>query len=418
MKALHQKKAEIQLKAKALYKEYNSSATLCMATGTGKSKIGVDEAVETFQEKSDANVLIVVPTTKLKEKNWPNEFKDWGHDYLIPLVKRACYKSINKIENEVFDLVIFDESHHITENNSVFLENNVIKKKLSLTATPPVDREKKVLFYKYFPVAFEYTLAQAMEDGIISPYSIKVIETCLSHENNILVETRNKKFKTSEIKQYEYLSSKVEEIKINENKRKQEFLKTRACLINDVSLDDEKKEMEICLLDANNEKEIKKYEGAFKMAILKRMHFIYGCSGKTSIAKKIKERHLDGTRHLMFCSNIRQAEELSKHTFHSESKNDQHYTDFCNKKINELASVRALNEGENIADIDQILVTQMNSKGLMLIQQVGRAIRLRERHRAVVWVIVISGTVDEDWARESLSQHDPSIIEYLTDEDL
>ena len=79
-------------------------------------------------------------------------------------------------------------------------------------------------------------------------------------------------------------------------------------------------------------------------------------------------------------------------------------------QINYLGAVQALNEGEHIPDMDQILIVQINSRELNLIQRIGRTIRFRENHTAKIIILVASGTADEKWYRSATSNLNKSRI--------
>ena len=54
--------------------------------------------------------LIVVPTEKLRDNNWKDEFNKWNQTELYNNnVETMCYASINKVDSQVYDVVIFDE---------------------------------------------------------------------------------------------------------------------------------------------------------------------------------------------------------------------------------------------------------------------------------------------------------------------
>src|SRR5210317_1714301 len=90
------------------------------------------------------SILIVVPTEKLRDVNWKEEFAKWSASYIYENnVERACYVSANKIFNKRYDMVILDEVHNITENNSLFFGQNSAKEVIGLTATMPDNYEKK-----------------------------------------------------------------------------------------------------------------------------------------------------------------------------------------------------------------------------------------------------------------------------------
>ena len=102
-------------------------AIIAMATGSGKSKVILDLIQHPDYSIYNKRVLFVVPTVKLRDNNWKNEFHKWGYDYIYQHIERECYASINKIEGRKYDLVILDELQNITPNNYEFF-NRYVKK--------------------------------------------------------------------------------------------------------------------------------------------------------------------------------------------------------------------------------------------------------------------------------------------------
>lgn len=349
---------KLQLDAKIKWYNSNCKGTVAYATGTGKSKIAVDIVSE---NKDWKNVYLIVPTEKLRDENWKEEFKKWKHLSDYSKIKRLCYASIDKVEDsEEIDLVIADEFHNITEHNSSFFKKNKVKRILALTATPPDDKIKLEIFNKYAPVIATYTIDQGVKDGIIAPYEITVIECRLDDkEKYVKAGTKEKPFYTTEQKHYEYLSKSI------------------------------------LMLQYSKKKEVAKWK------ILERMRFIYNLRSKTELAKKLKDKFLKDKKSLIFCGSINQAEELSPYTFHSKTS-DKNLNKLIKGSINELASVECLNEGVNIPSMEAALIVQLNSKEKDAIQRIGRLLRFREGHLAKIYILVVTNTVDENWAKKAL----------------
>ena len=89
----------------------NGSGILCLATGVGKSKIAIDYCrLLHSQLKKKLKCLLVVPTEKLRDTNWADEFCKWKSKVIYTdCVERTCYASFNKFKNQEYDLVILDK---------------------------------------------------------------------------------------------------------------------------------------------------------------------------------------------------------------------------------------------------------------------------------------------------------------------
>ena len=82
-----------------------------LPTSAGKSRV----AIEFINEKGlKGNILIVVPRLILFD-NWKDEFVKWGYEDTLKQVTFTTYISLAKHCDIHYDLVIFDECHHLSE---------------------------------------------------------------------------------------------------------------------------------------------------------------------------------------------------------------------------------------------------------------------------------------------------------------
>lgn len=354
------------------------SGVLCLATGAGKSKIAIDY-VKLFYEsmKKNFRCLLVVPTEKLRDENWKDEFDKWKAKVIYRTnVERTCYASLNKLKHKEYDLVILDEVHRTTENNSKFFKQNTVHNILGLTATYPKDEIKQLLM-KDLKLDIVYTLSldKAIEEGIVAPYKIKVVELFLDDkEKYIKAGSQAKSFMTTEYGQYQYMTNVIQKIM---------------------------------------------YSGkpAPKWLFLKRMQMIYNLKSKTELAKKIIATLPEDDRTLIFCGSIDQANQLCEHQFHSKT-DDTDFKAFCSEEINKLSCVNALNEGHNIPNVDSAVIVQLNSQELNTVQRIGRCIRYRPGHEAIIYILSVVQTQDEKWVAKALESFDKDNIEYINAKNL
>ena len=369
----HELKSKIQEECLDKARKVNYSMVVA-ATGVGKSKIAVDYAKEIVKENPLAKILIIVPTEKLRDENWKEEFKKWEADGIwANNIDRSCYVSANKYIENNYDLVILDEIHNITPNNALFFSQNVVHKAIGLTATLPSDLEKtEILFNELdFQVVKTISLEQAVELGLVSPYNIKVIEVDLNNKDkDIKAGNKAKPFFQTEYAAYKYLDSTINRMMFSRSP-------------------------------------------ALKFKLLQRMRFIYNLESKTKAAEYLLENVIpEQERTIIFSGGIKQAERLNEHYFHSKT-NDADLNSFKEGEINRLSCVNSLNEGHNIANLDNALVVQLNSKELNLVQRIGRVIRYREGHEATIYILMASNTQDEKWVNKALANFDKSKIEFI-----
>ena len=366
---------KVQAEAVQAIFDNNGVGIIAMATGSGKSKVAIDVA-KIVGELNPMEQALIVPTEKLRDENWREEFSKWGANFLWERTERLCYASASKIKEKEFSVVILDEGHNLTELGSEFFINNKVHNCILLTATPPTDPAKKeILKALHLNVIYHLTLDQAVRLGFVAPYKITVVTVPLNAvDKDVVGGTKKVPFMTTEQKTSEYLNRTVQQ----------------------------------CMFDNTPSGKAR-----MKFAILRRMQFIYKLKSKTAIIKFLLDKVIpEKDRTLIFCGNIAQAEEVSTTFYHSKS-GDKDYNAFKAETLNRLSCVKAINEGHNFPGVDSAIIGQLNSKEKDLIQRIGRIIRYRPGHEAHIWIVVSEGTQDEKWLESALTNLDATKIEYI-----
>ncbi len=354
----------------------NNGGMIAMATGSGKSRVAVELAKHYCNDTRHCDTALLVPTEKLRDENWAEEFTKWDATRLWVETTRLCYASASKVHNKEFALAILDEGHNITELSSEFFLNNNVERTVLLTATPPDDKVKRqILSDLGIPLVYELTLDQAVRLGFVAPYKLTVITVPLdATTKNIPGGTKAKPFMTTEAACYAYHNRKVQQSMFDDTAQGKARL---------------------------------------KFAILGRMQFIYKIPSKTAVVKYLLDRVIpQDDRTIIFCGNIEQAEQVCPTYYHSKSGN-QFYDAFKNESINRLSCVKAVNEGHNFPGVDSAIIGQLNSKEKDLVQRIGRIIRYRPGHEAHIWIVVSEGTQDEKWLEKAVENLNQSKIEYV-----
>ena len=353
----------------------NNGGMIAMATGSGKSRVAV-EVAKYYINSIDKSLSLIVPTEKLRDENWKEEYSKWAADYLWSPTIRLCYASASKIQNKDFELAILDEGHNITELSSEFFSNNKVERTVLLTATPPSDPIKKEILKSLgIKLVYEVTLDQAVRLGFVAPYKITVVSVALDNTTkNIPGGTKLKPFMTTESAAYAYHCKAIQQAmfdKTPSGRKRHQF------------------------------------------AILRRMQFIYKIPSKTEVIKFLLEKVIpQDDRSLIFCGSIEQAEAVCPNRYHSKS-GDKAYNAFKAEEINRLSCVKAINEGHNFPGVDSGIVGQLNSKEKDLVQRIGRLIRYRPGHEAHLYIVVSESTQDEKWLENAVENLDQSKIEYV-----
>jgi len=362
-------KSKLQYEATVAFKEAGGFGSVIVATGGGKSKIAVDLCRELINRLPTASILLAVPTDNLKE-NWMIEFLKWGFTEaeVEKHIRMECYVYLPKIKDEVIDFMIMDEGHNITPNNAEIFKQNLIRSCLLLTATEPNNVIKNALIqnHKLTPV-YKLSLDQAVSLGIVAPFDIVVVNTKLNvTDKTIKGGNKAKPFYQSEASAYAYLS--------------------RMTMVR-----------------------------PSKMTYINRYRFFCALPSKTDAANMLLEHVIPkDLKTLIFCGSIDQAHAVCENSFHSKNKKDDYLNAFKKNEINRLSCVEAINEGQDIDDLDCALILQMNSNELDITQRIGRTIRFRPNHRGTIIVLCVGGTVDESWAKTAMRNFNGANIRVTT----
>lgn len=380
-------KSVVQREAEDAFIRLGSWGCIYAATGVGKSKIPIDILHDYYDQTH--KVLLVVPTEKLRDEGWRDEFKKWECDMIYNnIVESTCYASLANIIGEEYDLVILDEIHNVTDNNSEFFKNNVVKACIGLTATRPKDPTKKAILKQLeLDPVYELGLDEAVKLGITAPYDITIVTMTLDGDKKYLKAgnaAKGTSFLQTEKEKYAFL--------------------TRVC-----------------------------FAAPSKFSFINRMQFIYNLESKKEVAKLILKNVIpEDLKTLIFCGSVDQAIDVCAYRYYSkptapkeENKKtgkktkdyerklakyskaienypkDTDYNLFKNNLINRMSCCEALNEGENIPDIDVEFIIQLNANDKDLLQRMGRSLRVRQGHRGNIIVLCVEGTVDEDWVKKA-----------------
>ena len=347
---------------------YPTHGLLQLAPRVGKTKLGID----IIKREKPKNILWVTPNTKLRDEDIPAEFKQWKATTYLKKTDIICYASLANHKGN-YDKIILDEYQDLTlANVEPILKGRITYKTiLGLSGTHPKHKDKQSIYdILKLKSLVEMSIDEAVENKLIAPYKIKIIEIDLDARDKYIVGgSKAKPFMQTEKARYEYLTR----------------------LIN-----------------------IKLFSGqpVPKFFYLNRMRFLYNLKSKHEFAKKLISK-LEG-RTLIFTGSIAQAESLCKNTYHSKT-DDILLKKFLEGKIDKLACVNAGGVGYTYRNVDNFVITQINSNGKGdSTQKIARSLVLQEGYEATIYIIVVRNTVDEDWLRKVLDDFNTSNVEYIS----
>ena len=353
--------------------EANPNSTLAISTGGGKSKIAID--IYNKNWIPGYKVLLVTPFVHLHEENWKKEFIKFQCEVLYDLMDRCCYISLGKYNPSEYQIIILDESHHLTpQNEEEFLQyiNPEKTKVLSLTATPPKSGEKKEIFDKYCPIIYTYQVNDAAGE-VVNDFRINVVYCELDDVNkNIESGSKAKRFQTTEKANYSYLSNKIDSSR--------NFMSSEQ----------------------------------MKWLYIKRKQFLDNLPSRVKYAQIINDKYLQGKKSIIFAPSITQAEILCKQAYHSKTKDKSILQDFIDGKIDQISSVVMLDEGITMGRIEAGLIMKLQSTEKTLLQRVGRLLRNDIDKISDIYLLVYKNTVEMQYLKDGIQGISTDKIRYIT----
>lgn len=348
------------------------SGRLILAPRIGKSKMIIDLIK---RDKVKGDILWVTPTTKLADESIPAEFVKWKAKKYLKQLKTVTWKGLAKCEGHC-GLIILDEEQFMTVNNSrpIGLGHLTADTIISMTGTESKSKDKKELYSKLkLDVLYRISINKAVDIGLLANYKIKVINIPMDKNNNIVVEYKDKatkkpkSFTTSEQKQYEYLTRKLE-------------------------------------------------KSSTKFGIMHRRRIIGNSPSKVGAAKYIINS-LEGKK-LIFAVDRNQAEELCDYVYHGKT-DDADLKKFISGETNKIAMVNKGGTGYTYFNIDNLIITQVDSdtNGLTS-QKIARTLLEQGDYEATIWILCLEETRDVIWLNSTLESFDRSKVEYINFKDL
>jgi len=355
------KREEIQLKAIEAT-DGHKRCGLGLATGVGKTLVGLMHMHK--NTTGLMKVLVVAPKTSIF-KSWKDEAIKFNLEDLLDRIEFTTYLSLSKKDPSLYDALYLDECHSLLYSHGVFLEN-FKGKILGLTGTPPKreNSEKGEMVSDYCPIIYTYVTDDAVESNILNDYRVIVHELHLSNKKDIEVKAKGKVFYTSEVANYDYWSTRVENARPGKDKQ---------------------------------------------ISSVMRMKAMMEYPSKERYAKELLKSI--NSKCIVFANTQDQADRMCTHSYHSNNPNSEtNLQDFKAGNITKLSCVMQLNEGVNIPGLKQGIIMHAYGNERKASQRIGRLLRLNPDDKAIVHILCYIGTVDEKWVKEALEDFDQSKI--------
>lgn len=392
---------ELRDAAISIFKDSHNIA-IQAATGVGKSKIAIDLCKECAErEKRELRVLLLIAEVA-HYQNWEDEIKKWSFDNPVFV---ACYASMKKYRDTEWDVIIFDEAHHLGSELRLDLFDTLrAKYRIFLSATL-----KDSLVFKLEescgPISnLKMGLQDAFSANILPEPKIKLIPLELdnTHYTETIIEEWGRKEKRLNATcmyadRWKFLRDKkrvpngrltiqcTQKQKYDYISEQFEFYRKRYMCCRNEAIKNK-------WLQCGSKR--KMYLGLLKTEAAKQL------------LKKISKK-----RYVCFCTNIEQAELLGgNNAIHSKKKDNLKIVEeFNNKSRSNIFAVGMLQEGMNLTDIQVGVIIQLDGEERAFIQKFGRTLRADS---PVQYILYYKGTRDEEYLEKALESIDKSYIQY------
>lgn len=308
---------------------------------------------------------ITVPYNTIIENSWKPEIEKWKLGFMPNLINQRSLDKVTECK-----VLLCDEIHSLSSNQIRLIKK--LKPKILFGGSGSISKDTQDLLDKELDLncVFEYSIENAITDGLISNYEINIVSCNLEDKKkDFLVKTKSTEYFTTEKARYDVLSKMF---------RKFQFAQ----------------------YGSKSDKERAK-NAAIKMNFARlRSELIYTCNTKRKLAKKLVETN---PRSLMFTTRTQIADEICEASHHSKNKKEKNLSKFIEGEISSLGVAQMVQMGITIPDLKVGIFHQMQSNEESAIQKVLRMCNLEDEKMAKIFIVMLNNTVDEEWVKSAVS---------------
>ena len=356
-------KTEIQEKIINAIIENNCRGIVLSSVRSGKTRILL-KTIERYFKDKNPKVLVLYPNIDIK-LSWEKECEII--DY-FPDITYCTFASISKIIEEKWDIVIIDEAHLLAPDTQLVAAGDIAlnnKHVIFASGTYNKDTLSDIKFYTKLNLIVNYPTSEAIKDGIVSDFTVYVHRYNLDN-SKIIQFGKVKKWNSTEKKECNRLGNRI-----------------------------------------------LKLSGQQKMfASLERMRFINSC---TSLIEKVNKwiSENKNERFILFSSDEKTGLKYNLPMFNSKSKDDSVLKDFQSGKINQLCLLKKGSAGVTFPNLQNILITAINSNGENLEQMIGRSLLKDCENSSNIHIFVSTEEFQNKWLNSALSSINTEKIKYI-----
>jgi hypothetical protein len=332
---------------------------LCPRFGKINVSINILEKLD-----KDINILIAYPDIKIKNA-WEEHFV--ARKYKNGNMTYTTHMSLKKHTGGVFDLVILDEIHLLSEAQIEAVKELKCIGVLGLTGTLSSQTEQTLGLELKLPVLATYSIEQAIKEGVVTDYEITVVGVAL---DNTVKNDYKGKWKT-EKQQFDAYGWVIDQME--RSGKSTMFLR------------------------------------------LARMRVIQNSIAKLQKTQALLKAHKD-ERVLVFCGLTKIADGLGIPVYHSKAGDKDVFDDFASGKGNHLAVVKIGNTGVTYKPLNRVIINYFDSNGENLAQKINRCMAMEYNtpdKKAHIYIVSSTEEVERKWLRKALEFFDKSKIKYV-----
>lgn len=341
----------------SLFMNSGKRGILYLAVRLGKTRIGLD----ILSNYMGMDALVCYPENNIKDA-WMDEAAVMGMQ--LKNVTFCNFSSLHTLKNRKFGIIIIDEVHDLSDGQIASLRTITSNITLGLTGTLSPKSISRLRNKLKLRILAEYSIEQAISDGIIADYEIRVHKVKL---DGSILNNYNGKYKTEKRRfdDFSYVIGQLEE-----KGKDSKFMR------------------------------------------LNRMRVLQSSVAKTMYTKLLLQKYID-ERVLVFCALAKVADSLGIPTEHSKNASGE-IQRFKNGIGNNLAVVDMASMGVTLKPLNRVIVNYITSNSEDMHQRIARALNL-EYSGEVAHIDVICSTeeVELQWLKKALKLFDNSKIYYL-----
>lgn len=393
---------------------YNGgNLALQWATGVGKSRVAIKAVMDLFDQYEEGFSALVVVAEDAHKENWKNEFRKFlnplVHDLIMSHVQIICYASLKNCRDTKWDLIVFDEAHHLQSDlRKDILGSLSSPRVIALSATLKEDVLAALTqCFGRFKVD-RISLQDAIDKGFLPEPKI------------ICIPLELERFNRTEIIEMDLRTAKSEDKGIiNELwSNRWKYLKNRKSYAGHIIHFSCTQKEKYDYINEQFDYYKKMYFRNQTNIRLKNMWLQWGSKRKrylgelktqraSILCNKLKNRK----KFICFCSSISQAEILGgSNCIHSKKSNvAEIISEFNSKKRDSIYAVGMLQEGVSLTDIQVGIIIQLDGEERGFVQKFGRSLRA---DNPIQYILYYKNTRDEEYLNKALENIDKNYIIY------